>query len=110
MTAYINLPILFLKFWFYEAPLSLIAFFKSFNRSFLQLISLPLLVRTYFKPWKNEYRTGFIGIAIGIGVVIKTFVIAADLFLFSLVLLAEIIILLFLILWPILSIILLFKT
>jgi len=79
---YLNLPLIFLKFWYLEAPVSIIKQYGYLNRQFLHLFSLPILIRSYFKPWKNEYRKEFVAVAIGIGVFIKTFFIIADLFLF----------------------------
>lgn len=105
---YLSLPLKFLKFWFVEAPFEIFLFFVSLNRAILQLISLPLLIRTYFRPWKNEYRKGFVPVAIGLGMVIKTFVIFADLLLFSLVLFFEIAFFAFFILWPIYTLKLIF--
>ncbi len=83
------LPVQFLKFWFIDSPRNLIAFFNSLNNAFLQLCSLPLLLKTYFKPWKNEYREGLVGFSIGMGIFIKTFVIAVDVVLCLLLLIAE---------------------
>ncbi|MCL5434992.1 MAG: hypothetical protein M1405_01245 [Patescibacteria group bacterium] len=100
MTGLILLPISFLKFWFFEAPVSMLSFFVSLNKAFLQLFSLPLLVKTYFKPWKNEYRQGLVGFSIAMGVFIKTFVILADLLLFFLLLVIEIFLFIAFISWP----------
>ncbi|MGH7245952.1 MAG: hypothetical protein ACREGI_03395, partial [Candidatus Levyibacteriota bacterium] len=61
MNSYLMLPVSFVKFWFGSAPMHLVSFFFSFNRNVLQLLSLPLLVRTFFKPLKNEYRDGLVG-------------------------------------------------
>src|SRR3989344_1776075 len=83
------LPFVFLRFWFIDSPKNLIAFFASLNNAFLQLFSLPLLVNTYFKPWKNEYREGLIGFSIGMGIFVKTFVIVADVILLFILLLIE---------------------
>lgn len=82
MGFYLSLPIIFLKFWFIDAPYSIISFFTSLNKAFMQLFSLPLLVKTYFKPWKNEYRQGLVAFSIGMGMFIKSFVIVVDLLLF----------------------------
>ena len=84
-----SLPLLFLKFWFFDAPKSILAYFASLNHAFLQLFSLPLLLKTYFKPWKNEYRKNFIAVALGIGIIIKTFVILADLVILLVLLVVE---------------------
>lgn len=101
---YLRLPLVFLKFWFIEAPLEIIAFFASLNSVFLQLFSLVLLIKTYFKPWKNEYRKGLVGFSIGMGMVIKTFVIMADVILLIALLLFEILFVLGFVLWPIATI------
>jgi hypothetical protein len=108
MTGLIFFPINFLKFWFFEAPVSLFHFFISLNKAFLQLFSLPLLVKTYFKPWKNEYRQGLVGFSIAMGIFIKTFVIIADLLLFFLLLIIELIFFLIFIFWPFATVYLLF--
>ena len=86
------LPFVFLRFWFIDSPKNLIAFFASLNNAFLQLFSLPLLVNTYFKPWKNEYREGLVRTAIVVGVVFKTILIFFDLFLFGALLALEVVI------------------
>jgi len=96
-----TLPRTFLKFWFLEAPIALIEFFGSVNKAFLQLFSLPLLVKTYFKPWKNEYREGLVGFSIGMAMFIKTFVIFTDIVLLLLLLSVELIIILVFLFWPI---------
>ncbi len=97
---YLKLPFVFLKFWFVEAPKEMILFFLSLNDAFLKLFSLPLVLQTYFKPWKNEYREGLVGFSIGMGMFIKTFVILADLLLLFLLILIEFILILSFILWP----------
>lgn len=91
MTAYLFLPIYFLEFWFGHAPLSLIKHFGKINRAFFQFFSIPLLLRTFFRPAKNEYRKGLIGFSIGIGIFLKSCVILAALFLFVPLVLSEIV-------------------
>lgn len=98
---FLNLPLVFLKFWFWEAPREQIAFFGSLNRAFLQLFSLPLLVKTYFKPWKNEYREGLVGFSIGMGMFIKTIVIMVDIVLLLTLLIFELLFMTAFISWPI---------
>lgn len=105
---YLRLPVIFLRFWFLEAPKGLIVFFASLNSAFLNLFSLPLLVKTYFKPWKNEYRKGLVGFSIAMGMFIKTFVILVDTALFILLLMLEGILIMSFILWPIAELFLLF--
>ncbi len=108
MTGLFLLPVIFLRFWFFEAPVSILSFSLSLNKAFLQLFSLPLLVKTYFKPWKNEYRQGLVGFSIAMGIFIKTFVILADLLLFLCLLIIELAFFLMFIFWPFATIYLLF--
>ena len=95
------LPVEFLKFWFWIALREIIGFFASLNSAFLQLFSLPLLIKTYFKPWKNEYRKGLVRFSIGMGIFIKTFVIIADLILLIALVLSEILFFLGFLAWPV---------
>ncbi|HZJ18458.1 MAG TPA: hypothetical protein VFD45_02465, partial [Patescibacteria group bacterium] len=60
------------------------------NKAVMDIISLPLLLKTYFRPWKNEYREGLVGFSIGMGMFIKTFVILADLLVMTFFLFLEI--------------------
>ncbi|MEK7502472.1 MAG: hypothetical protein AAB609_03015 [Patescibacteria group bacterium] len=106
---YLKLPLVFLKFWYTEAPFKIVGFFASLNDSVLQLLSLPLLVRTYFRPWKNEYREGLVVFSVAMGIFIKTFVIMADLILVLLLLFLEIIFFISFLLWPAGTIFLLFS-
>src|ERR1700757_1798024 len=87
---YVFLPIMLLKFWFIESPIALFKFFASFNAAFFELFSLPLLLRTYFQPLKNEYRQGLVGFSRAMGIAIKTFFIIADLIVFAVILSFEI--------------------
>jgi len=108
MFTYLSLPIVFLKFWYIDALFEMIRFFASLNSAFFQLFSLPLFLRTYFKPLKNEYREGLVGFSIGMGIFIKTFLIAADLLLFIVMLLIEIIVVFSFFAFPIATVALLF--
>lgn len=108
MGFYLSLPLLFLRFWFLEAPIGLLSFFGSLNHAFLQLFSLPLLVKTFFKPWKNEYRKGLVGFSIGMGMFIKTFFILADLILLFVLLAIELVVVVIFLTWPIATALLLF--
>jgi len=108
MPFYVGMPIIFLRFWFLEIPASVFRLFISLNNFFIQLVSLPLLIRTFFRPWKNEYREGLVGFSIGMGIFIKLFVILADIFLLLVLLFLEIIITILFFCLPIAVILLLF--
>jgi len=86
----LKLPVIILRFWYLEAPQALLSFFKGLNKAFLVAFSLPLMVKTFFKPWKNEYREGLVKFAIVMGMVMKSLFIIADLVLFTGLLLVEI--------------------
>lgn len=105
---YLNLPLIFLRFWFVESPNNLIAFFASLNNAFMQLFSLPLLVKTFFLPWKNEYRKGLVGFSIAMGMFVKAFVIIADVVLLFALLIFEAIFVVSFVIWPISTLLLLF--
>lgn len=98
---YLNLPLIVLKFWYLEAPLGLVYFFASLNSAFLNLFSLPLLIKTYFRPWKNEYRKGLVGFSIAMGMFVKTIVIIADTVLLGTLLIFETIFVIGFLIWPI---------
>ncbi len=101
---YLSLPLVFIKFWFIESSRNLPFLFFSLNNAFLQLFSLPLLIRTYFKPWKNEYRKGLVGFSVAMGIFMKTFAILADLVLFLLLLIVELVVLIGFIFLPIITV------
>jgi len=105
---YAALPLLFVKFWFYESPLNLLKFFLSLNTAFLQMFSMPLLVRTFFKPLKNEYRKGLVGFSRAMGIIVKSVLILADLVLFVLLIFCEICIFVGYVLFPFATIAVLF--
>ncbi len=106
--SYLNIPFMFLKFWFYESPLSLLQFFASLNSSFFHLFSLPLFLKTYFQPIKNEYRQGLVGFSRAMGMFVKTWLILADVLMLALLLLLEVTIFLGYIFLPFATIWLLF--
>lgn len=108
MTVYLSLPLIFLKFWYVEAPLSMIGYFASLNHAFLALFSLPLFLRTYFKPLKNEYRQGLVGFSRAMGIVVKSFFIVVDLLLFAVLLILELAALALFLIFPLVTIALLY--
>src|SRR3990167_4043585 len=108
MKFYLSLPIQFLRFWYVDAPLRLISFFSSVNRACLEILSLSILIRTFFKPLKNEYRKGLVAFSIGMGIAIKTFLIFFDLVIFLTIITLEISFILFFLSWPVLTFAILF--
>lgn len=100
----VQLPLIFLKFWFLEAPSAVLTYFASLNSSFLQLFSLTLMLKTFFKPIKNEYRQGLVGFSICMGMGIKSILIVIDLIFLFILLTLELIVLLIFLLLPFVSI------
>lgn len=101
------LPLIFLKFWYIDSPLEMLKFLGSLNNYTAQLFALPLCIKTYFKPIKNEYREGLVGFSRVIGILVKTGLILTDLFILSLLLIIEIVIVVSFLAFPIITLLLL---
>ena len=100
ITFCLSLPFLFLKFWFIHAPERLFKYFLSLNHAAIQFLSLPLMIRTFFKPLKNEYRKGLVGFSIGMGILVKSVFILVDLVFMATLIFAEVVLVSGFILWP----------
>lgn len=108
MPTYLFLPVALVRFWYIEAPVGLLTYFSSLNKAFLRLFSLPLFIRTFFKPLKNEYREGLVGFSKVMGILVKSVLILIDLALFALLLAFEVGFLLYFLLLPFISVYILF--
>lgn len=95
-----------LKFWYLEAPKNILKLFLSLNKNFLGVFSLTLMLKTFFRPWKNEYREGLVGFSIFMGMLIKSLFILADLVLFAGLILVEIVLFIGFLVWPLATFIL----
>ena len=102
------LPVDFLRFWFVEGPIRLIEYFGQINRTFFELFSLPLLLKTFFKPLKNEYREGLVGFSIAMGIAVKSVLIVFNFLLLILLLVAEVSIFLLFLTLPLTTLFILF--
>jgi len=109
MLGFAALPLLFLTYWFYTAPLAILRFFLSLNTAYFQLFSVPLMLKTFFQPIKNEYRQGLVGVSIGMGMVVKSVIILVACLLFIALFLCEIALFLSFLLIPFVSVALLFR-
>ncbi len=107
MSALISLPVYFLRFWYLEVPSRMLDYFLTLNQAFFQLFSLPLFVRTFFLPLKNEYRKGLVGFSLGMGIAVKLLLIIVDVLLFLLLLLLELVLIAGFMLFPILTLLIL---
>jgi hypothetical protein len=82
----LSLPLVFLRWWFFDAVAEILKILKLILQAFLHLLSIELIFKTFFKPWKNEYREGLVRFSIFMGIFIKSLFLFAD-FLFVLALL-----------------------
>jgi len=83
-------PLYFLYFWYIYVPKRLIHTFVDVILYFFQLLSIPLLIKTFFKPLKNEYRGDLVIFSIGMGIVVKTVLIPISLLLIAVVVMVEV--------------------
>lgn len=100
------LPIIFLKFWYWDAPAEMLGFFGSLNGYFMQLFSLPLCIKTFFQPLKNEYREGLVGFSRAMGILLKTGLIIVDLLVLIFLIILEAAVVISFLIFPIVSIML----
>lgn len=91
-TYVVKLPIEFIRWWYIEAPITLLKILRWVFLAFVHLFSFKNLFTTFFKPWKNEYREGLVRTAIFMGAFIKTFIIISDVFILSAIFIVEAII------------------
>lgn len=79
-------------FWYHDICLGAIDNFTRINSYLLQAFSVPLLLKTFFKPLKNEYRKGLVLFSVVFGIFVKTFLLTVSLLLIGLVMIAELVI------------------
>lgn len=107
MNSYLLLPLTFLKFWYLESPREIIGYCLSLNSAFFKLFSLPLMLKTFFQPLKNEYRPGLVRFSRVMGVMVKSVLIFADMLLLIILFVGEVAVLLGFLAFPILTVLLL---
>lgn len=79
MTIIAMYPFLLLRYYFFEIPFRLLRFFIACDVYVLNFLSVPVLIMTFFKPLKNEYRKDLVAFSIGMGIVVKTVLICISL-------------------------------
>lgn len=103
MNLYLSIPLLFLKFWFIDAPLRLINYYLTLNHAAMEFLSLPLMLKTFFVPLKNEYRKGLVIFSIVMGMIIKTVLITFSILVMFILIAVELGVLAFFVAWPFLA-------
>lgn len=75
-TSYIaTLPITFIAWWFLESPRLILKILTFIFELSIHQLGYTSLFKTFFKPWKSEYRKGLVRFSIFMGMVIKGFMI-----------------------------------
>lgn len=82
-------PFELLIFWYHDVCIGAIDYFLKLNSYLIDLFSVPLLLQTFFKPLKNEYRKGLVLFSIVFGIFLKSFLVIVSLSLLFLFLLVE---------------------
>jgi hypothetical protein len=74
------------------------------DNAFLHMLSIPLFLRTFFKPLKNEYRGDLVGFSIAMGIVLKSVLILVGLVFFLMLFVVQLVFYLFFLALPILTV------
>lgn len=104
MQSFLLLIFQFIVFWFIEAPKAMIAYFISFNNATIKFLSLFILIKTFFKPWKNEYREGLVGFSIIMGMIIKSMIIFFDIVVLLVLFIFELVAIFLFACWPVITV------
>ena len=81
-TSYIvSSPIIFISWWFLESPKIIYKILYFFFAASVQQLGYKSLFKSFFKPWKNEYREGLVGFSVIMGIAIKSLLIFVESFL-----------------------------
>lgn len=93
--------------WIYQTPANLVRFFKLYLSALNHQLSYTEIIKTFFKPWRGEYRKGLIGTAILMSVLVKTPVLLAETLILIVFLVFAVLVIVAWYLWPMVSMLLL---
>ncbi len=85
----LTLPVQFLHWWFIEATFNLLSIMRYSLSATFQILGIKSIFKTFFKPWKNEYREGLVRFSVFMGMFIKLMLLFCDGLFFSVVILGE---------------------
>jgi hypothetical protein len=85
----LSLPVDFLHWWFVEATFNLFQILRFILSATYRFLGVGLIFKTFFKPWKNEYREGLTRFALFMGMFIKTIFLFFDLIFFGFLIMVE---------------------
>lgn len=106
MIAFLYYPLYLFIFWYKNVVVGLFIFFVEFNRYVAKLLSFQSLLKTFFKPLKNEYRDGLVLFSILFGIAVKTVLISVTSLIIVILLAVEVLAIFFLTVLPILLLVL----
>ena len=89
MIAFLYYPLYLAVFWYQDVVGGVIEFFVAFNKYLSSLLSVPLLIKTYFKPLKNEYRDGLVLFSVIAGMIVKSVLLSVTISIILIVLAIE---------------------
>lgn len=104
----VKLPLWYLSFWFVEAPIALSENLFKLLLALEHFLSVTLMLKTFFRPWKNERRKGYVIHAIAIAATLRFCLIILDLFLLATVLIIGAFAILLLVALPVIGVFFLF--
>jgi len=81
-----KLPFYFTRWWYYEAPPKLFTYLTRVLGGIAHLLSVELLLKTFFEPWRAEYRKGFVAVARFVGISVKAIFLIFDFLILSAIL------------------------
>jgi len=100
----LSLPVEFIHWWFVESTLNFLKILRFVFAAAYNLLGVSLIFKTFFKPWKNEYREGLANFAIFMGILIKSMLLFFYSIFFSILAILEFSTLVLWILFPIIVI------
>lgn len=100
MVAFLYYPFYLFLFWYKSILGSVLGFFIEFNRYTASLLSTPLLIKTFFRPLKNEYRQGLVVFSVVFGMVVKSFLIFITTLILLFLILVEVLVMILLVCIP----------
>lgn len=89
----LSLPVEFIHWWFIESTFNLLKINRYILLQTYNFLGIKLLFRTFFKPWKNEYREGLVRFSLFMGIFIKSMLLVIYVFVFMGVILMEFVLL-----------------
>ena len=99
-----TLPLQFIYWWFVEATFTIFKVMRYFLAAAYHLLGIGSILKTFFEPWKNEYREGLVRFSIFMGMFLKSLLLIFDLIFLAGLILVEFVAILAWVLLPLIVI------